>query len=65
MRERKLSAREVIARSYPTWDYAMADRLIAWLNECGYQIVEKQHADATLVPSAPDSEPSLFREQIR
>jgi hypothetical protein len=38
---RKLTAREAIARSYPTWDYNMADRLIAWLDHCGYEIVEK------------------------
>lgn len=39
---RRLSAREVIARSYPGWDYDMADRLLAWLDECGYEIVEKK-----------------------
>jgi hypothetical protein len=38
---RKLTAREAIARSYPPWDHAMADRLIAWLDHCGYEIVEK------------------------
>jgi hypothetical protein len=65
MRERKLSAREVIARSYPTWDYDMADRLIAWLNECGYQIVEKQYADATLVPSASDATSLSFPHATR
>jgi hypothetical protein len=37
----KLTPRQVIARSYPTWDYAMADRLIAWLEHCGYEIVNK------------------------
>lgn len=50
---RKLTPRQVIARSYPSWDYAMADRLIAWLDDCGYAIVEKSdHDDASLVPSA-------------
>lgn len=39
---RRLSPREVIARSYPGWDYHMADRLLAWLDECGYEIVEKR-----------------------
>ncbi|MGJ4942312.1 hypothetical protein ACQR1W_17180 [Bradyrhizobium sp. HKCCYLS1011] len=50
---RKLTPRQVIARSYPTWDYAMADRLIAWLADCGYEIVEKNsaHEDASLVPA--------------
>ncbi|WP_316168890.1 MULTISPECIES: hypothetical protein [unclassified Bradyrhizobium] len=65
MRERKLSAREVIARSYPSWDNAMADRLIAWLDECGYQIVEKQHSDAILVPDALAGENWLSQEGIR
>jgi len=53
---RKLTPRQVIARSYPTWDYAMADRLIAWLEDCGYEIVEKDvsHRDASLVPAAPE-----------
>ena len=43
---RKLTPRQVIARSYPTWDYAMADRLIAWLQDCGYEIVQKPQAGA-------------------
>ncbi|CCD92588.1 conserved hypothetical protein [Bradyrhizobium sp. ORS 375] len=59
---RKLPPRQVIARSYPTWDYAMADRLIAWLDDCGYEIVEKAaHPDASLVPAAPEKETSLER----
>lgn len=58
---RKLTPRQVIARSYPTWDYAMADRLIAWLEDCGYEIVEKgaTHRDASLVPATSESVPSL------
>lgn len=57
---RKLTPRQVIARSYPTWDYAMADRLIAWLQDCGYEIVQKPEADAGVVisslsaPAAPE-----------
>ncbi|NPU13085.1 MULTISPECIES: hypothetical protein [Bradyrhizobium] len=60
---RKLTPRQVIARSYPTWDYAMADRLIAWLQECGYEIVEKEtvHRDASLVPNEPETAASLER----
>jgi hypothetical protein len=50
----KLTPRQAIARSFPTWDHAMADRLIAWLDHCGYQIVEKPHAGPSLVPSASD-----------
>jgi hypothetical protein len=53
---RKLTLRQAIATSFPTWDDAMADRLIAWLDHCGYQIVEKPHAEASLVPSASDDE---------
>ncbi|WP_035655796.1 hypothetical protein [Bradyrhizobium sp. STM 3809] len=62
---RKLTPRQVIARSYPTWDYAMADRLISWLEDCGYVIVEKaaEHPDASLVPAAPDKERSFEGSQ--
>lgn len=51
---RKLTARQVIARSYPSWDYDMADRLIAWLEDCGYEIVEKDASSkqASLAPFA-------------
>ena len=58
---RKLTPRQVIARSYPTWDYGMADRLIAWLDDCGYEIVEKgvTHRDASLVPAATDLQEQL------
>jgi hypothetical protein len=60
---RKFTPRQVIARSYPTWDYDMADRLIAWLDDCGYQIVEKgqarPHEDASLVPVASDERSRL------
>jgi hypothetical protein len=52
---RKLTPRQVIARSYPSWDYAMADRLIAWLGDCGYEIVEKD-ASGKLAPLAPSAE---------
>jgi hypothetical protein len=48
---RKLTQREAVARALPTYDRAMADRLIAWLNECGYQIVEKD--GVTLAPPEP------------
>jgi hypothetical protein len=50
---RKYSARDVIARSYAPWDRDKADRLIAWLDQCGYTVVEKEeaHDDATLVPA--------------
>lgn len=47
---RKLTPREAIARAYPGYDRSMADRLIAWLDECGYQIVDKHH-DVGVAPS--------------
>ena len=50
---RKLTPREVIARSYPTWDLAMADRLIAWLADKGYQIVEKTPRETNLAGAVP------------
>lgn len=48
---RKLTQREAVARALPTYDRAMADRLIAWLDECGYQIVAKDRV--TLAPPEP------------
>jgi hypothetical protein len=62
---RKLTAREVIARSYPTWDLAMADRLIAWLDDKGYQIVEKPQPEVSLVPAASAHEQSQHLEDAR
>jgi hypothetical protein len=59
---RKLTSRQAIARSFPTWDDAMADRLIKWLDHCGYEIVEKPHAEATLAPSASEGEASFQLE---
>ena len=57
---RKLDPRQAVARSYPGWDYAMADRLIAWLDDCGYAIVEKDagHKEASLVPEGSETETS-------
>jgi hypothetical protein len=55
---RKLTPRQAIARSFPTWDEVMADRLIAWLDRCGYDIVEKPHGQASLVPSHAEDEAS-------
>jgi hypothetical protein len=59
---RKLTPRQVIARSYPTWDYAMADRLIAWLQDCGYEIVQKPKAgadDVAVLPLPQHASPEL------
>jgi hypothetical protein len=51
-RRPQLSVREAVARSYPGWDRDRADRLLLWLDECGYTIVEKEpkHGEAALVP---------------
>jgi hypothetical protein len=59
---RKLTPRQAIARSFPTWDNAMADRLIAWLDHCGYEIVEKPHTEAALAPSTSEGEASPHLE---
>jgi len=37
----KYSVREAVARAYVGWDFAQADRVIAWLDQCGYVIVSK------------------------
>jgi hypothetical protein len=37
----KLSAKETVARVFPSYDQTMATRVIAWLDHCGHQIVEK------------------------
>ena len=49
----KLTARQAVARAFPTYDYVMADRMISWLEDCGYEIVEKDESDtgASLVPA--------------
>ena len=57
----KLSAREAVARSYPSWDHGMADRMIAWLDHCGYAIVEKvDHGHSEAAPRE-----NTIREQER
>jgi hypothetical protein len=63
---RKLTPRQAVARSYPGWDYAMADRLIAWLDHCGYAIVEKHagHKEASLVPEESEAEAAPHFERM-
>ena len=50
----KYSVREVVARSYVGWDFAQADRVIAWLDQCGYVIVSKApfQDEATPIPNS-------------
>jgi hypothetical protein len=56
----KFSPREAIARALPSYgrqlyDLQKADRLIAWLDECGYQIVEKDQV-SVVPPNPADTE---------
>jgi hypothetical protein len=53
-RMRKLTPREAIARAFPNYDHQMADRLISWLDQCGYQIVEKDPVG--VVPPDPSED---------
>jgi hypothetical protein len=50
----KYSIREAVARSYVGWDFVQADRVIAWLDRCGYTIVSKEalHDEATPIPNS-------------
>ena len=54
----KYSVREAVARSYVGWDFAQADRVIAWLDECGYAIVTKAalQDEATPIPKCLSEE---------
>jgi hypothetical protein len=61
---RKLTPRQVIARSYPTWDYAMADRLIAWLEDCGYEIKQKAMAANDAAAAMTDEPVSVQLAQV-
>ena len=52
----RLSAREALARVLPgygpeMYNTEMADRAIAWLDRCGYEIVKKHQV--SLVPPDP------------
>jgi hypothetical protein len=50
----KYSVHEAVARSYVGWDFAQADRVIAWLDQCGYAIVSKAplQDEATPIPNS-------------
>ena len=56
----KLTPREAIARIFPDHDRQMAARAIAWLDQCGYQIVNKEQV--SIVPPGPANED---RQQTR
>lgn len=53
---KRLSAREALARAFPgygpeMYNTEMADRVIVWLDHCGYEIVAKHQV--SLVPPDP------------
>jgi len=51
----KMTPREAIARIFPVHDrQEMADRVMAWLDHCGYQIVDKDQV--SIVPPEPADE---------
>ncbi len=57
---KRLSAREALARVFPgygpeMYNTEMADRAIAWLNRCGYEIVEK-HCVGLVPPDPVDAD---------
>lgn len=58
----KYCAQEAIARGLPDYDRARADRLIKWLDKCGYSIVEKVEPSPSL---APKSTSNLERDPVR
>jgi hypothetical protein len=45
----KYTVREAVARAYTGWDKKQADRVIAWLDHCGYKIVSKQAEQVPMV----------------
>jgi len=49
----KYSVREAVARSYSGWNLTHADHVIAWLDRCGYAIVDKDRLQVEVGPIAP------------
>jgi hypothetical protein len=48
---RKLNPKEAVAHVFASYDQTMAAQVIAWLDHCGYQIVEKDQV--SVVPPDP------------
>jgi hypothetical protein len=48
------AVRRVVSRFFPNYDRVLADRLIAWLNDCGYAIVPR-HAYSNPTPLKPSA----------
>jgi hypothetical protein len=63
----KYSVREAVARAYVGRDLAQADRVIAWLDGCGYAIVSKAglHDEATLIPNSKTVVTSTAPKEFR
>ena len=63
----KYGVREAVARAYVGWDLAQADRVIAWLDGCGYAIVSKAdlHDEATLIPNSKTVVTSTAPKEFR
>lgn len=59
----KYSAQEAVARALPGYDRALADRLINWLDRCGYSIVEKVQLDTPLSP-VDQTETDQLQERV-
>ena len=57
----RLSARDALSRLFPSnnqsiYNREMADRAIAWLAECGYQIVPQEQVKDQVMPAEPVTE---------
>jgi hypothetical protein len=56
----RMTPREAVARIFPVHDRReMADRLIAWLDHCGYQIVDKDQV-SIVPPAAADEDQRIL-----
>jgi hypothetical protein len=61
----KYSVREAVARAYVGWDFAQADRAIAWLDQCGYVIVSKATLqDEATTAQSSESRPVRLRAKL-
>jgi hypothetical protein len=64
----RLSARDALSRLFPSnnpsiYNREMADRAIAWLAECGYQIVPKDQVKDQVTDQIMPAEPAAEERQ--
>ena len=64
----RLSARDALSRLFPSnnqsiYNREMADRAIAWLAECGYQIVPKDQIKEQIKDQVMPGEPATEERQ--